>query len=55
MKGKEFFRIGDNVRFGSISGEYRGIFCDDIAMVLAGRESRLYYVSVRRLSKINNK
>lgn len=46
------FNIGDKVRFGNIQGEYRGLFHDNIAMVLADNGARLYYIDIKHLTKI---
>ena len=46
------FNIGDKVRFDNIQGEYRGLFHDNIAMVLTDDGARLYYKDIQYLSKI---
>lgn len=46
------FNIGDKVRFDRIQGEYRGIFHDNIAMVLTDDGARLYYIDIQFLERV---
>lgn len=51
MKDMKDIKIGDRVRFGRNTGEYRGQFDKlNIAMVLVG--NRLYYVAFEKIEKL---
>jgi hypothetical protein len=51
MKDMKDIKIGDPVRFGRNTGEYRGQFDKlNIAMVLVG--NRLYYVTFEKIEKL---
>jgi hypothetical protein len=51
MKDMKDIKIGDRVRFGRNTGEYRGQFDKlNIAMVLVG--NRLYYVTFEKIEKL---
>ena len=51
MKDMKDIKIGDRVRFGRNTGEYRGQFDKlNIAMVLVG--NRLYYVAFENIEKL---
>ena len=47
--------IGEKVRFDKEEGEFRGMWNESIAMILNRNQTRLYYVRIDKVSKINNK
>ena len=47
--------IGEKVKFHNEEGEFRGMWNDSIAMILNRNQTRLYYVRIEEVSKINNK
>lgn len=47
------FTIGDKVKFDKEEGEFRGMWNETIAMILNRNQTRLYYVRIDKVSKIN--
>jgi hypothetical protein len=47
--------IGEKVKFDKEEGEFRGMWNESIAMILNRNQTRLYYVIIDKVSKINNK
>lgn len=48
------FKIGDKVRFGHIRGTYRGVYHDDVAMVVSEDKTLLYYIKEKELDRDDN-
>lgn len=49
------FKVGDKVRFGRIHGIYRGVYHDDVAMVVSDDHTLLYYIKECELDRDDDK